>query len=261
MAKRTRPPQDQGQPEEVELPVAAQALSAKVRDLARRFVGTRRRLGIELLEAARLIAEARALTGHGQWQIFLEATATGDDIAERLINIAGRCAELPDYEEAIRNGRLSESVAWRLAQPSVPLEAVAEVLSEERPLTVRFVKQQLRSLRRPRRADADRGSTRPPRGFSWNPEGNIPPAQEDQIPIRIGIWPPTPTGAGSFGGFPEPPPRTIVSLSEEDWSAAQRLTELLEGCAAGVELLSPADWEVLEPLAKVLARVKRRQGF
>jgi hypothetical protein len=53
----------------------------------------------------------------------------------------------------------------------------------------------------------------------------------------------------------------IVSLSEEDWRAAERLTELLEGCATGVEMLSPADWEVLEPLAKVLARVKRRQGF
>jgi hypothetical protein len=259
MARRTRPPQDQGQPEEVELPAAAQALSAEVRDLARRFVGTRRRLGTELLEAARLIAQARSLTGHGQWQIFLEAIGTAPDTAEQLIHIDQRSAELPDFAAAIRDGRLSESVAWRLAQPSVPPEAVAKVLNEKQPLTVRFVVQQLRSLRRPQRA-APRG-TQPSRGFSWTPEGNVPPAQEDQIPTRVGIWPPTPMGTGSFGGFPEPPPRTIVSLSEEDWSAAERLTELLEGCAAGEEMLSPADWEVLEPLARVLARVKRRQRF
>jgi hypothetical protein len=259
MAKRTRPPHDQGQPEQVELPAAAQALSAKVRDLARRFVGTRRRLGSELLEAARLIAEARALTGHGQWQIFLEATGTTPDTADRLLNISERSFQLPDFETALRNGRLSESVAWRLAQPSVSPETVAEVLSSEEPLSVRFVVQQLRSLRRPRRTGG--GDSRSPRGASWTAEGNVPPVQEGQIPTRGGIWSPSPSGPGAFGGFPEPPPRTIVSLSEEDWLAAERLTELLEGCAAGAEMLSPADWEVLEPLAKVLARVKRRQGF
>jgi hypothetical protein len=107
--------------------------------LAHQFITSHRRLDTELLEAARLTAEARVQTAHGQWYLFLEVTGTVVDIAERLINISGRRAELPDYAAAIRGGRLSESVAWRLAQPSVPPEAVTGLLNKEQPLTVEFV--------------------------------------------------------------------------------------------------------------------------
>jgi hypothetical protein len=67
MAKRTRLPQDQGQPKSVALPAAAQALNAHMQELARQFISRRQQLGVELLEAARLLAEARVslCTGSG----------------------------------------------------------------------------------------------------------------------------------------------------------------------------------------------------
>lgn len=248
MPRRTRPPHDQGQPELIVLPAAAAALSADVQELARQFIATRRRLGTELLEAARLIAEARERTAHGQWYLFLEVTGTGQDTADRLADIHARVAELPAFEEAIRRGRLSESVAWRLAQPSVPAEAVVEVLSEHQPLTVRFVVQHLRRLRRPRQAASG----------AADQAGSTPSAQEEQIPPRVGIWNPTPQAPWPPGRGSEPP-QTIVVLSDVDWAAARRLTGLLAGCAAGEELLSSKDWLVLGPLAETLSKIKRRQ--
>jgi hypothetical protein len=72
MAKRTSPPQDQGQPKPVALPAAAQVLKAHMQELARQFISRRRQLGVELLEAARLLAEARVFicmgSGSSSWR-------------------------------------------------------------------------------------------------------------------------------------------------------------------------------------------------
>src|SRR5207249_794098 len=118
----------QTSPVEPELPPPAGALSAPLQEIARRYIGARRRSGEALLEASRWLSEARSLAQHGEWYIFLEATGTTEDTAERLLNIHTQAMQNPQFAEAISRNWLGQSAAGLLARPATPPEVVAAAL-------------------------------------------------------------------------------------------------------------------------------------
>jgi hypothetical protein len=130
-----------------ELPAQAGMLSERLQDLARQYLGARRRSGEALLEAARWLSEARAEAQHGEWQTFLEATNTSDDTAERLLNIHRQAMQNPQFAEAVRTNVIGQSVAALLAQSSTPPEIVAEVLDSPEPPSVAQVQKKIRHAR------------------------------------------------------------------------------------------------------------------
>jgi hypothetical protein len=127
-------------PTSAALPPEADTLSGALRDLAVRFIGTRRRLGEALLEAARYMSEARAAAEEGQWYIFLRVTSTSPDSAGNLINIHHCAAQHPAFAEKIRSGWLNQTVAGELAKPTTSPEVLAQLLGREDPLRVADVK-------------------------------------------------------------------------------------------------------------------------
>jgi hypothetical protein len=129
-----------------ELPAAAGELGPELLELARRYIGARRRSGEALLEAARWLSEARELAGRGSWYTFLQVTATSEDLAERLLNIQRLAARSPAFEAAVVQGRLNQSVAALLARPSTPPEVLETVLAEPSP-NVGLVQRTLRAVR------------------------------------------------------------------------------------------------------------------
>src|SRR5690606_3561900 len=141
---------DEAQPS-IDYPVSTQAaeqpvvhasmLSSHLQEIARLYVQARRRSGEALLEAARWIYEARAEAKHGEWSIFLEATATSADSAERLINIHEQAMQNPRFAEAISNNWMGQSVAALLARPSTPTEVVEQILEEGESVSVSEVRQ------------------------------------------------------------------------------------------------------------------------
>jgi hypothetical protein len=130
-----------------ELPAQAGALSERLQEIARQYIGARQRSGEALLDAARCLSEARAEAQHGEWQIFLEATSTTADTAERLINIYNQAIQNPQFAESIRTNWIGQSVAALLARPSTPPEVVGEVLASPEPPTVAEVQKQIRQAR------------------------------------------------------------------------------------------------------------------
>jgi hypothetical protein len=125
------------------LPVGAQ-LREPLQDFARRYVGARRRSGEALLEAARWLTEARSEAQHGEWQLFLEATGTTADTAERLLNIHTLAMQNPQFAESVRSNWLNQSAAALLARPSTPPEVVTEVLAEPNPPSTAEVQRRIR---------------------------------------------------------------------------------------------------------------------
>jgi hypothetical protein len=125
------------------LPAEAGVLSERLQEIARQYIGARQRSGEALLEAARWLSEARAEAQHGEWRVFLEATNTSDDTAERLLNIHRQAMQNPQFAESIRVNWLGQSVAALLAQPSTPPEIVAEVLDSPEPPTVVGVRKKI----------------------------------------------------------------------------------------------------------------------
>jgi len=132
---------------EIELPAQAGLLSEQLQGIARHYLGARRRSGEALLEAARWLSEARALAEHGQWQVFLEATSTSDDTAERLLHIHREAMHNPQFADSVRTNWISQSVAALLARPSTAPEVVSEVLASPAPPTVAEVQRKLRQTR------------------------------------------------------------------------------------------------------------------
>lgn len=115
-------------------------LSATLQEIARRYVGARRRSGEALLEAARWLTEARDMAQHGEWQIFLDATGTSADAAERLLNVHRTAMQNQQFADAIARNWLGQSVAALLARPSTPPEVLAEMLDQATPPSVEEVR-------------------------------------------------------------------------------------------------------------------------
>jgi hypothetical protein len=133
---------------EKELPTLVGTLSARLQELARQYIGARRRSGEALLEAVRWLSEARAEAQHGEWQVFLEATTTSDDTAERLLNIHTQAMQNPQFAEAVSRNWLSQTAAALLARPSTPPEVLDELLSAPAPPSVAEVQKKIRQPRR-----------------------------------------------------------------------------------------------------------------
>ena len=130
-----------------ELPPQASALSSRLQELARQYLGARRRSGEALLDAARWLSEARAEAQHGEWHLFLEATGTSDDAAERLLNIHTQAMANPQFADAIGRNWLSQSAAALLARQSTPPEIVSEVLESEHPPTKADIERRIRATK------------------------------------------------------------------------------------------------------------------
>ncbi|NJO08072.1 MAG: hypothetical protein HC876_22550 [Chloroflexaceae bacterium] len=107
------------------------SLPEALQNLARLYVGARRRSGEELLKAARWLSEARAMAKVGEWQVFLEATSTSHDTATRLINIHRLAMENPQFAESVANNWIGHSAAALLAQPSTPSDVIDDILSAD----------------------------------------------------------------------------------------------------------------------------------
>ena len=127
----------------------AGVLSTHLQEIARLYVQARRRSGEALLEAARWLYEARSVAQYGEWLIFLEATTTSPDTAERLIDIHTKAMEDTRFAEAITQNWLGQTVAALLAKPSTPSEIVDEVLEEGQPVTVAEVRQRIKKHKQP----------------------------------------------------------------------------------------------------------------
>jgi len=130
-----------------ELPAQAGMLSERLQEIARQYIGARRRSGEALLDAARWLSEARTEAQRGEWQLFLEATNTSDDTAERLLNIHTQAMQNPQFAESVRTNWIGQSVAALLARPSTPPEVVNEVLASPEPPTVAEVQKKIRQGR------------------------------------------------------------------------------------------------------------------
>ena len=171
----------QTSPVEPELPLPASALSAPLQEIARRYIGARRRSGEALLEASRWLSEARSLAQHGEWYIFLEATGTTEDTAERLLNIHIQAMQNPQFAEAISRNWLSQSAAGLLARPSTPSEVVAEVLGGDKPPSVAEVERKIRKARRTAIAPSKTDSTEQIPQIAGSPMAGV-----EQIPQIAG---------------------------------------------------------------------------
>jgi hypothetical protein len=133
-----------------DLPPEAQSLGTQLYDVARRYVGARRRSGEALLDAVRCLNEARVLADEGTWYLFLQVTQTSADVAERLLNIHIATQRDPRFEAAIVRGFLNQTVAGELARPSTPPEVVERLLEAEQPPRVADIKRAVRELKQNR---------------------------------------------------------------------------------------------------------------
>jgi hypothetical protein len=132
---------------EPELP-QLQALSAPLQEIARQYIGARRRSGQALLEMARWLSEGRALAEHGEWYTFLETTGTTQDTAERLLNIHTQAMQNAQFADAVSRNWLSQSAAALLARPSTPAQIVEEVLASPELPKVAAIERKIRQARR-----------------------------------------------------------------------------------------------------------------
>jgi hypothetical protein len=133
-----------------ELPAEAHGLGTQLYEVARRYIGARRRSGEALLDAVRCLNEARLLADEGTWYLFLQVTQTSTDVAERLLNIHIATQRDPRFEAAIVRGFFNQTVAGELARPSTPREVIQQLLEAEQPPRVADVKRAMRELKQTR---------------------------------------------------------------------------------------------------------------
>lgn len=116
-----------------DLPEAAGALPEPLQDIARNYLGARRRSGAALLDAARWLHEARTQAKHGEWQLFLEATKTSEGTANRLLDIHAEAMSNPQFAEAIMRNWLQFTAAAVIAAKSTPAEVKQKLLNGPEP--------------------------------------------------------------------------------------------------------------------------------
>lgn len=139
---------DAAPPDDVMLPLDAETqLGSELYQIARHYLGARRRMGAALLDMVRTLLHARQIADEGTWYIFLELTYTKPDMAELLLNIARRAEENAGYADAIVRGHFNQTVAGELARPSTPPAVIAQLLTTTEPPRVADVKRARREYR------------------------------------------------------------------------------------------------------------------
>lgn len=143
-----------------ELPERAGVLSPHLQELARNYVGARQKTGESLLESARWLSEVRQEAKHGDWKLFLEATGTSDDTAERLLNIHAQAMQNPQFAESVRTQWIGQSAAALLALPSTPPEIIDRVLNAPEPMKVTNIRDAIKEAKHPaaQSKSADQGT-------------------------------------------------------------------------------------------------------
>lgn len=121
-------------------PALPGALSASLQQIARDYLGAKRRMEEALLEAARYLSEARAACQHGEWGVFLTATRTSEGTAKRLLDIHAAAQRSEAFTDAVQRG-LSATTAAELAQPSTPADLLERLLTQETLPTLEEVRQ------------------------------------------------------------------------------------------------------------------------
>ncbi len=171
---------------EPELPPQLGLLSPQLQEYARQYIGARRRSGEALLDAARWLTEARRSAEHGEWQLFLEATSTSSDTAERLLNIHARAIENPQFAEAVARNWLGQSAAALLARPSTPPEIVDQVLQSDTRPTTANIEQHLKAARSAPAPDIpSAGPTQIPQIAEFERKATKSGPNPDQVPPAI----------------------------------------------------------------------------
>ncbi|NJO84692.1 MAG: hypothetical protein HC828_19275, partial [Blastochloris sp.] len=139
---------DAAPPDDVTLPLDAETqLGSELYQIARHYLGARRRMGAALLDMVRTLLHARQIADDGTWYVFLELTYTKPDTAELLLNIARRAEENAGYADAIVRGHFNQTVAGELARPSTPPAVIAQLLTTTEPPRVADVKRARREYR------------------------------------------------------------------------------------------------------------------
>lgn len=123
------------------------ALSERLQTIARSYLSARRRTGEALLEMARWLSEARDVVEHGEWKLFLDATSTAPDTAERLLNIHTLAMQNPQFADSVKRDWLSQSAAALLARPSTPQEVIVELLQAPEPPKVSEIERKIKQVR------------------------------------------------------------------------------------------------------------------
>ena len=134
-------------PQQTELPERAGALPEPLQVIARQYIGARRKSGEALLDSCRWLSEARQIAKHGEWKIFLEATGTSDDTAERLLNIHAQAMQNPQFADFVRTQWIGQSAAALLAAPSTPPQIIDQVLDSPEPPTVADIKSAIKEAK------------------------------------------------------------------------------------------------------------------
>lgn len=211
-------------------------LSDSLQNLARLYVGARRRSGEELLKAARWLSEARAMAQVGEWQMFLDATNTSHDTATRLINIHRRAMENPQFAESVARNWIGHSAAALLAKPSTPPEVIEEVLAGDEPPSVAEVREAIR-------AGKEAATTQC--ADSEQPTG-------EQEPTAHAAYT---AGAGSGQADVDVIQRSFFDKQER--AIIPVLTGKLDLVLRGNASLQPEEWHLIEPLAEALQALLR----
>jgi hypothetical protein len=184
-------------------PDAPAALSPMMQSIARNYIGARQRAGSAWLETARYLAEARQAAKYGEWKIFLEATQTSADSADRLLAIHDQAEQDPQYRLAVQNNFLNVSTAYELT--TAPPAARAQLLSAETPPT----RAQIREIKRG-------PNSAPARTFDQAEMFDAPPPAERMVQAGAARWHAvrdrdhasgayaTPGGAGARGAASRP---------------------------------------------------------
>jgi hypothetical protein len=134
----------------------AGVLSARMQTLAQGYLDARKRAGYALLDAGRFLAEARAEAKHGDWYVFLKATNTSQDAADRLMAIYEQSRHDRVFADAVRTNFLNLSAAYELT--TAPPEVRDRLLSGDTPPS----RQQIRETKSARQPPRRRGVCPPP---------------------------------------------------------------------------------------------------
>ncbi len=263
--------------DEMLLSPEASTLNAQLQEIARLYVGARRRSGEALLEAARWLSEARRIADHGEWKVFIEATGTSEATALRLLNTHNLVMRNPQVRELVARDWISPSVAALLARPSTPEEVIEEVIESDIPPRVTDVQNAIRKIRqqidepygkRTKKNHTEEQTEAPntehaeasqPEEYTETPYVEsveklqfAGPAyhSEGPTPYIVNVEPTSSSNVVQQ----DPPPL----LSTEERIVINSLTSKTRYLLANTAQINQEDWNALAPLAECLSSLRQR---
>lgn len=255
--------------DEMLLSPEAGTLNEQLQEIARLYVGARRRSGEALLEAARWLSEARRIADHGEWKVFIEATGTSEATALRLLNTHNLVMRNPQVRELVARDWISPSVAALLARPSTPPEVIEEVIESDIPPRVADVQNAIRKVRqqidkpygkRTKTAHSEEQTEAPPsQEYAETPyvesveklhfAGSVYHSEEPE-PYIVNVEP-----TNSSNVVQQAPP---ALLSDAERVVIDSLVSKTRYLLADTTQVNQDDWNALAPLAECLSSLHQR---